>query len=156
MDYKISDEITYPFTNFNACNFTDGHVNTYPCWKSKLIHVSKMGPWFICSLFATMKWARLLVVLYHCLEWNYKHTWRRHQMDIFAALLALCAGNSPVTGEFPAQKPVTRSFDIFFVCTWINVWVNNRKAGDLMRHRAHCDVIVMKIAMDLVLRWMIR
>ena len=33
--------------------------------------------------------------------------------NIFA-LLALCAGNSPVTGEFPAQRPVTRSFDVFF------------------------------------------
>ena len=35
-------------------------------------------------------------------------------MDTFSALLALCAGNSPVTGEFPAQWPVTRSFDVFF------------------------------------------
>ena len=26
---------------------------------------------------------------------------------------------------------------------WINAWVNNREAGDLMRHRAHYDVIVM-------------
>ena len=34
--------------------------------------------------------------------------WRRQ------ASLALCAGNSPVTGEFPAQRPVTRSFDVFF------------------------------------------
>ena len=33
---------------------------------------------------------------------------------LFSALLALCAGNSPVTGEFPSQKPVTRSFDVFF------------------------------------------
>ena len=32
----------------------------------------------------------------------------------FSALLASCAGNSPVTGEFPAQRPVTRSFDVFF------------------------------------------
>ena len=31
-----------------------------------------------------------------------------------SALLALCAGNSPVSGEFPAQRPVTRSFDVFF------------------------------------------
>ena len=37
----------------------------------------------------------------------------RHQMETFSALLALCAGNSPVTGEFPAQTLVTRSFDIF-------------------------------------------
>ena len=35
-------------------------------------------------------------------------------MESFSALLALCAGNSPVTGEFPAQRPVTRSFDVFF------------------------------------------
>ena len=40
--------------------------------------------------------------------------WWRHQMETFSALLAFCAGNSPVTGEFPAQRPVTRSFDIFF------------------------------------------
>ena len=32
----------------------------------------------------------------------------------FAAFLAICAGNSPVPGDFPAQRPVTRSFDVFF------------------------------------------
>ena len=31
-----------------------------------------------------------------------------------SSLLAICAGNSPVSGEFPAQRPVTRNFDIFF------------------------------------------
>ena len=41
-------------------------------------------------------------------------SWWRHQMETFSALLALCAGNSPATGEFPAQRPVTRSFDVFF------------------------------------------
>ena len=41
-------------------------------------------------------------------------TWWRHQMETFSALLTLCAGNSPVPGEFPAQRPVTRSFDVFF------------------------------------------
>ena len=40
--------------------------------------------------------------------------WCRHQMKTFFALLALCAGNSPVTGEFPSQRPVTRCFDVFF------------------------------------------
>ena len=34
-------------------------------------------------------------------------------MGTFSALLALCAGNSPVTGEFSSQRPVTRSFDVF-------------------------------------------
>ena len=40
--------------------------------------------------------------------------WWRHQMETFSALLAICAGNSPVPGEFPTQRPVTRGFDIFF------------------------------------------
>ena len=40
-------------------------------------------------------------------------SWWRHQMETFSALLALCAGNSPVHGEFPTQRPVTRSFDVF-------------------------------------------
>ena len=52
-------------------------------------------------------------------------------METFSALLAICAGNSPVPGEFPAQRPATRS------------WVNNREAGDLRRYRAHYDVTVM-------------
>ena len=41
-------------------------------------------------------------------------SWWRHQMETFSALLAICAGNSPVPGEFPAQRPVTRGFDVFF------------------------------------------
>ena len=121
--------------------------------------------------------------------------WWCHQMETFSALLAICAGNSPVTGEFPAQRPVTRSFAVSFdlrlnkrlpwvnngdrgwwsetpsrplwrhcngvpvnsphkgqwrgalmfslICAWINGWVSNREAGDLRRHRAHYDVIVM-------------
>ena len=31
-------------------------------------------------------------------------TWWRHQMEAFSALLAICAGNSPVTCEFPSQR----------------------------------------------------
>ena len=50
----------------------------------------------------------------NCRESNSKSTWWRHQMETFSASLAICAGNSPVPGEFPAQWPVTRSFDVFF------------------------------------------
>ena len=42
------------------------------------------------------------------------HSWWHHQMETFSALLAICARHSPVSGEFPAQRPVTRSFDVFF------------------------------------------
>ena len=47
-------------------------------------------------------------------KWIIHNAWRRHQMETFSALLAICAGNSSATGEFPAQRPVTRSFDVFF------------------------------------------
>ena len=40
--------------------------------------------------------------------------WWRHQMETFSVSLAICAGNSPVPGEFPTQRPVTRSFDVYF------------------------------------------
>ena len=35
-------------------------------------------------------------------------------MEIFSALLALCEGNSPVTGEFPSQRASNAGFDVFF------------------------------------------
>ena len=60
-------------------------------------------------------------------------------METFSALLAL----SPVTGEFPAERPVARSFDVFFDLRPNNGWVNNREAGDLRRHGAQNDVTVM-------------
>ena len=54
------------------------------------------------------------------------YSWWRHQMETFSALLAICVGNSPVTGEFPTQRPVTRSFDGFFdLCMnkrWSKQW----------------------------------
>ena len=56
----------------------------------------------------------------HMEKWSFvdeivvPNQWWRHQMETFSALLAICAGNSPVTGELPAQRPVTRSFDVFF------------------------------------------
>ena len=51
-------------------------------------------------------------------------------METFSALLAICAGNSLVTGEFPTQRPMTRSLMFSLICACINGWVNNREAGD--------------------------
>ena len=48
--------------------------------------------------------------------WDYRcdiKPWWHHQMETYSALLAICAGNSPVPGEFPTQRPVTQSFDVF-------------------------------------------
>ena len=39
--------------------------------------------------------------------------WWRHQMEACSALLAICVGTLPVTSEFPAERPVPRSFEVF-------------------------------------------
>ena len=60
-------------------------------------------------------------------------------MGTFSTSLAICAGNSP-------HKDQWRGALMFsFICVWINGWVNNRKAGDLKRYRAHYGITVMVI-----------
>ena len=66
-------------------------------------------------------------------------------METFPALLAICAGNAPVTGEFPAQRPVTRSFDGFSDLCLNKRLSKNGEAVDLRHHRAHYDLTVMLI-----------
>ena len=58
-------------------------------------------------------------------------------METYSTLLAICAGNSPVPGEFPAQRPVTRALMFPLIYVWINGWVNNREAGDLRLYHTH-------------------
>ena len=61
-------------------------------------------------------------------RWIDLTAWWRYQMETFSALLALCAGNSPVTGEFFSQRPVTRSFDVLFdLC--LNLRLNKQSWG---------------------------
>ena len=48
---------------------------------------------------------------------------------------------SPVNSPHKGQWRGTLMFSL--ICARINDWVNNREAGDLRRHRDHCDVIVM-------------
>ena len=69
-----------------------------------------------CSSYLSLVWIlnQLISRLQRYLSRGQWVTWWRHQIETFSALLAICAGNSPVPGEFPAKRPVTRSFDVFF------------------------------------------
>ena len=77
-----------------------------------------------------------------------KPSWWRHQVEALPALLAICAGNSPITGEFPAQRPVTRSFDVFCDLR-LNKRLNKQSrgrwfetpSGSLWRHCNDHDII---------------
>ena len=71
--------------------------------------------------------------------------WWRHQMETFSALLAICAGNSPVPVNFPHKGQWRAALMFALICVWISAWINNRKAGDLRRYCAHYDVIVMDL-----------
>ena len=61
-----------------------------------------------------MRVGKLTAIGTSMLRSTFRCSWWRHQVETFSSLLALCTGNSPVTGEFPTQRPVTRSFDVFF------------------------------------------
>ena len=66
---------------------------------------------------------------------------RRHLMETFFKLLPLCERNPPVTDALPSQRPVTRSFGVYFdIYAWRHDWANIPHAGDLRRHRAHYDM----------------
>ena len=81
--------------------------------------------------------------------------WWRHQMEKFSALLALCAGNSPVSGEFPSQRPVARGFYVFFDLCLNKRWSEQSRrrwfetpSRSLWRHRN--DMTKMEINITLM------
>ena len=75
---------------------------------------------------------------------NRKQSWWRHTMETFSVLLAICAGNSPITRWIPHTKASGAELFMFsLLCAWINGWVNNGEAGDLRRQCARYDVTVM-------------
>ena len=75
-----------------------------------------------------------------------KYPWWRHQMETFSALLAFCAGNSPVPVNSPHKGQWRGALMFSLICARINDWVNNREAGDLRRHRGHYDVNVISLS----------
>ena len=77
---------------------------------------------------------------YRMCTWN---TWWRHQMETFSTLLAICPGTHRPPVNSPHKGQWRGDFMVFFIYAWINSWVNNSETGDLRRHCAHYDVIVM-------------
>ena len=139
------DKLFHPTLN-NGCNYLS-------MLGLKLNHDRKRGPWdpklrilsktYAQDLYCEFRW----VLTIYPFTWGtwanewHLYSWWRNQMKTFSALLAICAGNSPVTGEHKGQWRGALMFSV--ICAWINGWVNNREAGDLRRHRTHYDDIVM-------------
>ena len=74
-------------------------------------------------------------------------------MEAFSALLALCAGNSPVPVNSPHKGQWRGALMFSLIYAWINDWVNDREAGDLRRQCGHYDVIVMSISQEICTRF---
>ena len=86
--------------------------NLRPCGPSWVDYASVMG----CIWYAMMT------------SWNWT----------FFALLALCAGNSPVTGELPIQRVNTGDFDVSFLFRFLlKLLSNNLMTGELRLHDVH-------------------
>ena len=123
-------------TMTETCGYTSKWIPTWRSWSR--FNVSKPS-YHVCN---TVMWIRWSSGRPNCTTGPFGSIsvspWWRHQMETFSALLAIFAGNSPVP---EGQWRGALMFSLIWV--WINGWVNNREAGDLRRHRAHCDVIVM-------------
>ena len=85
-----------------------------------------------------MKWFTLTLMYIDLYCYMLSYSWR-HQMETFSVLLALCAQNSHVIDEFPSQRLVTRSFDVFFkrLSKQSRRWWFKAPSRSLWRH---CDV----------------
>ena len=98
----------------------------------------------ICVVAFRSRW----LLWYMTASWHgeISHSWWRHQMETFSALLAICAGNSsvPVNSLHKGQWRGALMFSL--ICVWINGWVNNHEAGDLRRYHVYYNVIVMLFA----------
>ena len=122
------------------------HSVTMPDFPCYIIPSSmhSFTPWnYLVSIFnwsdrqsSTLHWCNLAPLSIGMKTRN-SISWWRHQMETFSALLAICAGNSPHKGQWSGALMFS------LICVRINDWVNNGEAGDLIRHRAHYDVIVM-------------
>ena len=73
----------------------------------------------VAALCCELVWARIKRISgrrpswVHSYDAKHRVAWWRHRMETFSTSLAFSVENLPVTGAFPTQRPVTRSFDVW-------------------------------------------
>ena len=112
--------ITWRMKHRNTYSLGVGYIRTFFCVKLRLlflinaVHDPSQNPDLILQRGNSLVGA---IAPRHAFQTRW-----RHQMGIFSALLDLYVGNSPVTDDFPSQRPVRRSFDVFI----FNLRLNKR------------------------------
>ena len=113
--WTLRGNIIYLWSQEKSTKLSQYHQGTY-IGSSNLVYQIRYQKTIICpgkhTVNVTCCWRQISRIKHKILFLFI--SWWRHLMKIFSALLAICVGNSPVTGEFLAQRPVTRSFDVFF------------------------------------------
>ena len=105
-----------------SCKARDTHQTGPPGWPSPLCTDASL-----CKIDVNISWFHGDVI-------KWKH---------FPRYWSFVRGirQSPVNSPHKGQRRGALMFSLIYA--WINDWVNNREAGDLIRHGAHYDVIVM-------------
>ena len=92
------------YWHWQLSGFSDDNFLVWLSWKTKHENIP-----------ARSFFSQICTLIYRPQNVGYSFAsmpWWRHQMETFSALLVLCAENLPTTGELPAQRPGTRSFDV--------------------------------------------
>ena len=147
MTSKVWDEITYPFSNFNGvtveiCEWISNFIPhammdviTYPCWDYMLVKGAPEATPTYCQL--------------NELEPTATKRKRKHNDVIkwkhFPRYWPFVRGIHRLPMNPPHKGQWRGALMFSVVCVWISGWVKNREVGDLSRHRAHYDVIVIKV-----------
>ena len=113
-----------------VCQLTFHNCTCQRWWRLMTGRVAYYLPYIVCKL-------GMIAHIHSLID----KKWGHHQMETFSALLALVRG-------IHRWIIFTKASDaelwwVFFICAWIDSFVNNRKAGDLRRHRVQYDVTVM-------------
>ena len=136
--YCLESAFFFFFFFFFFAQPTNGNI--YQCKLDKSTHIfCHCTLHFVCKMTTFLSWPPIGTMCYFART----SSWWRHQMETVSALLALCAGNSPVPVISPHKGQWRGALMFSLIYAWINDWVNNREAGDLRRQRGHYDVIVM-------------
>ena len=103
--------------------------------------------WFDCALFCCdcifcILWFQMGFLHDDVIKWNqFPRYWP------FVRGIHWSPLNSPHKGQWRG------AFMSSLICAWINAWVNNRETGDVRRHRAHYDVIVISPCFSGLCQW---
>ena len=115
-----------------------GSTEPFWIWKQikKIFHVS----FFVRLIYPVyLYWSAISIVIDDVTKGHFPRYWP----------FVRAIRRSPV--NFPHKDQWRGPLIFSLICTWIKGWVNNRKAGDLRRHRTHYGVTVMVIGR--VLAW---